>query len=139
MVNNGDLVGDHSPAKTRTSTDTRNQTLKFVQTVTTDHDSKVMKPYDCTGASEAETEVQDSKAEMLNVTTSSANSNDMQEVTDLFSKIKNNRDKLHSETQANFRHSIQTENSTEILAREFDGYLRTVMESLSKQLGKDMT
>ena len=94
-VNNGDVGGDHSPAKTRTSTDTRNQTLKFVQTVTTDHDSKVMKPYDCTGASEAETDVQDSKAEALNVTTSSTGANDMQEVTDLFNKIKNNRDRVH--------------------------------------------
>ena len=34
---------------------------------------------------------------------------------------------------------MKVEITTENLAREFDGYLRTVMESLSKQLGKDMT
>ena len=63
--------------------------------------------------------------------------NDMQEVTDLFSRIRQNRIDLTCSQDAKLKKSIYitqrkvTEQDNQ-LAKEFDGYLWTVMDSLSQ-------
>ena len=50
----------------------------------------------------------------------------MQEVIELFNRIRQNRQEI-------------VKGSIDKLSNEFDDYLRTVMESLSKQLGRDLS
>lgn len=59
---------------------------------------------------------------------------DMQEVNDLFLKIRAQKMELMP-----FRSKEHCKQADEALAKEFDGYLWTVMESLGQQLARDLS
>ena len=93
--------------------------------------------------SEAETEQEEQSEKTIRSPRAalSTNPNDMQEVTELFDKIRKNRLRLNSDkpSSATTTTGSKKGKGDESLAREFDDYLHTVMDSLSKQLGKELT